>query len=209
MFPVWAINPPIVVDCERIVQGFLAQPVNAVTSLSFVIAGSLIAWQRPDRRLFGLLVGLVGAGSFLFHGPMPFQSEWLHDVTIGWVLAAVALDRKRQWLYLVIPIVAVTFAVWPSGADPIMVLMAAVVVAGEATRGLRQRVVAAPASVGVLVLGAGIGTMSRTGWPWCDPDSLIQGHAVWHLLAATALFVWGTYSGGEQARADAGLDSAR
>jgi hypothetical protein len=31
----------------------------------------------------------------------------------------------------------------------------------------------------------------RTASPWCDPDSLLQGHAAWHLLGAAALAAWG------------------
>lgn len=193
-----AIEPPIIVDCERILDGFFAQPVNAVTSIAFVVAGALIVARRPDRRMFGLLVGLIGVGSFLFHGPMPYDSEWLHDVTIGWVLGAVILDRRRRWLWWAIPVTGMVFALWPAGADPIMVSMATVVLIVGAARGIRLKALAAPASVGMLVLGAGIGTMGRSGWPWCEPDSLVQGHAVWHLLAASALFVWGTYSRSEQ-----------
>ena len=30
----------------------------------------------------------------------------------------------------------------------------------------------------------------RTQSPWCDPDSLLQGHAAWHLLGAAALAAW-------------------
>ena len=30
----------------------------------------------------------------------------------------------------------------------------------------------------------------RTASPWCDPDSLLQGHAAWHLLGAAALACW-------------------
>jgi hypothetical protein len=191
---VWAVEPPIIVDCERIVHGFLAQPVNAATSLAFVVAGALVAWRRPDRRFFGLLVALVGVGSFLFHGPMPYQAEWLHDVTIGWVLAAVALDRARHWMWTAIPALALVFALVPAAADPIMVVIAAGLVISEGTRGFRLRNPVGPLSLAVLAVGAGVGTMSRTGWPWCDPDSLIQGHAVWHLLAASALFIWGVFT---------------
>lgn len=36
--------------------------------------------------------------------------------------------------------------------------------------------------VGVVVWGA-----SRTGGPLCRPESVLQGHAVWHVLAAVAL----------------------
>ena len=31
----------------------------------------------------------------------------------------------------------------------------------------------------------------RTASPWCDPDSLFQPHAAWHLLGAAALGAWG------------------
>src|ERR671919_838735 len=40
-------------DCERVATGLLAQPVNAVTSLGFVLAGGLIlarALRAPQRR---------------------------------------------------------------------------------------------------------------------------------------------------------------
>ena len=30
----------------------------------------------------------------------------------------------------------------------------------------------------------------RTASPWCDPDSLLQPHAAWHLLSAAALAAW-------------------
>jgi hypothetical protein len=190
----WAIEPPIIGDCERIVHGFLAQPVNAITSLAFVVAGALVAWRRPDRRFFGLLVALVGVGSFLFHGPMPHRAEWLHDASIGWVLAAVALDRARHWLWVAIPAVSLAFALLPVAADPVMVILAAGLVISEGARGVRLRNPVGPLSLAVLAVGAGVGTMSRTGWPWCEPNSLIQGHAVWHVLAASALFIWGRYA---------------
>ena len=32
--------------------------------------------------------------------------------------------------------------------------------------------------------------LGRTASPWCDPDSLLQGHAAWHLLGAAALACW-------------------
>ena len=38
--------------------------------------------------------------------------------------------------------------------------------------------------------GAACWWLGRTSSPWCDPDSLLQGHAAWHLLAAAALAAW-------------------
>jgi hypothetical protein len=42
------------------------------------------------------------------------------------------------------------------------------------------------AAAGLFLLAFGIWIPSRTGGPWCDPDSIIQGHAAWHLLSAAA-----------------------
>jgi hypothetical protein len=38
--------------------------------------------------------------------------------------------------------------------------------------------------------GAACWWLGRTASPWCDPDSLLQGHAAWHLLGAAALACW-------------------
>jgi hypothetical protein len=39
--------------------------------------------------------------------------------------------------------------------------------------------------------GAACWWAGRTTSPWCDPDSLLQPHAAWHLLGAFALATWG------------------
>jgi hypothetical protein len=43
------------------------------------------------------------------------------------------------------------------------------------------------AAAALFLLAFGIWIPSRTGGPWCDPDSIIQGHAAWHLLDAAAV----------------------
>lgn len=45
-----------------------------------------------------------------------------------------------------------------------------------------------------LIISFGIWTMSRTQESlWCNPDSLIQGHAVWHLLDAFSFYAFYRY----------------
>ena len=47
-----------------------------------------------------------------------------------------------------------------------------------------SRWIAGPAlAVGLAAQGLG-----RTGGPWCRPDSLLQPHALWHVLTAGALW---------------------
>lgn len=53
-------------------------------------------------------------------------------------------------------------------------------------RGLELDLRWALAATGCFVVAFAIWVPSHTGGPWCDPGSLLQGHAVWHLLGAAA-----------------------
>ena len=66
-------------DCETIGDGFFAQPINALTSFGFVVAGLIIAVRgirvggpaRWPAVAYGAILALVGLGSVAFHGPNP------------------------------------------------------------------------------------------------------------------------------------------
>ncbi len=75
------------------------------------------------------------------------------------------------------------------------VVAAGAAVAASAARAwrrpaVRRRTVAA---LVLLAVGGTAGTLTRPGWPLCDADGALgvtlPGHAVWHVLAATALWV--------------------
>ena len=70
-------------------------------------------------------------------------------------------------------------------AGIVLLLPAAALAVATEARPARRRFSLAAA----LGLGAGIAVhgLSRTGGPLCRPDSLVQGHAVWHVLGAAAL----------------------
>jgi hypothetical protein len=79
----------------------------------------------------------------------------------------------------------------PPGAElvhdgSIVVLLAAILVAWW--RGSLGRLPA----LAVAAAGAGMvaNVVSRTGAPLCRPDSLLQGHAAWHVLTALAAASW-------------------
>ncbi|HEV3498411.1 MAG TPA: hypothetical protein VHA34_18895, partial [Actinomycetes bacterium] len=46
------------------------------------------------------------------------------------------------------------------------------------------------AALAATAAGAASWWAGRTQSPWCDPDSLLQGHAAWHLVGAFALACW-------------------
>ena len=151
-------------DCEALRDGLLAQPVNALTSMAYVVAG-VVVWVRiPPRRRIGaagayaLLLGLVGIGSILYHGPQPPGSKFLHDAPIPLLLlliAAVAANRLLRHRR-VLPGLS------------------------------RQRLLT------LIALGALAGAaylFGRTGSPLCDEDSWLQLHGVWHIATAVAFVI--------------------
>ncbi len=86
--------------CERLVPGFWAEPVNALTNLSFLVA-ALAAWHLAAARrvLSGetwsliLLIAAIGIGSFLFH---TFATDWAR---IADVVPILLFQIAFLWLY--------------------------------------------------------------------------------------------------------------
>jgi hypothetical protein len=132
----------------------------------------------------------IGVGSIAFHGPMPFWGEFVHDVSIIVTLVWVLLvETQRTGFWPLGFAVATAASITPVVADPVQAVLAVAVLAAVAfpiqKRPRRLQVVA------ILALGGVVGTLSRTGGPLCNPDSLWQGHGFWHLAAATSLAIWG------------------
>lgn len=177
-----------IADCERILEGFLAQPTNSLTALGLVGVAPLV-W-RSGRRGVAAAVAATGIGSFLFHGPMPPGSQWAHDASLAWLLLSVGLEGTRWERYGGLPALAGTGAlvgVVPVAADPLAAAAAAAAIGSAVWRHRTRRTWLA---LGVLGLGAVVGRLSATNGPWCNPDTLLQGHGFWHLSAATAVVLW-------------------
>jgi len=93
-------------DCERVVDGALAQPVLAVTSLAYVAAGLVVLrWavrgRSPLAWSAAVVLVAIGIGSVAYHGPQPSWAKPAHDLPIiaAGVVYVVLLARSRrpQW----------------------------------------------------------------------------------------------------------------
>ena len=177
-----------IADCERVLAGLLGQPVNSLTSFAFVVAGVHV-WRR-SHRLVGLASVATGVGSFLFHGPMPPGAEWAHDVSLAWLLVTVA-TVGTGWERLggapALAAIGIALAVFPAAGDPLGA-MAAVAAIGSVL--WRDRSPATFIALVILGTAAAVGRLSATGGPFCVPDSIIQGHGLWHLGAAVSIALW-------------------
>lgn len=176
-------------DCEMLVEGFLKQPANALTTLAFVVAGVFVL-IRPRMRWVGWGLVATGVGSFIFHGPMPSWGEWIHDVTMVWLILIIAGLGRRWERFTQLPGLAalsVLLAFTPALGDPLAVALTALAVVGLMWRDR------SPALFGSMMLLAGAAVLGRMGTsegPWCEPDSFLQPHGAWHVGAAIAVAWW-------------------
>jgi hypothetical protein len=157
-------------DCERLHDGLIAQPVNTASALALVAVGAWLAGR-------GLRAGAGGLG--------PARGQ---TVAFGVAVAAAGIGSVDYHgpgspaarllhdgsLYAVAGLV-----VWHEVARRV----------GRSRLSPRARV-AYRAALAAAAAGAVCWWAGRTESPWCDPDSLLQGHAAWHLLAAVALAAW-------------------
>lgn len=197
-------------ECEVAGGAAWGEPVSTITSLAFVVAGVWL-WvtrrRRPDggtrpgmQGTVAVVAVLIGVGSVVQHGPSPSWNGVLHDPPLMAMLALVAGDgiadvtgrRLRAWWWLVPTALCLVLAAWRPGwsaaAQGVTAALAVVVMLARAWQRPRLRRYLLPGLI-VLGIGGGVGTLSRPGWPWCEPGSWLQGHAVWHVLAAIAIVV--------------------
>jgi hypothetical protein len=206
-------------DCERIGSGLLAQPTNTLSGLAFLVAGAVIllrARRSPTRRtelaVFGVVVAMNAVGAFLFHGLQTVGAAWVHDVAILSVLLFIVvfdvaryLDRSTAWTMRVFGValgaVGGFLVAVPAATDALSALLGVAAGGWEVAEyrhelpalrveGLTARRAARLGVVVALGLGATAFLVGRTGGAWCRPQSVVQWHAIWHILAAAAMALY-------------------
>ena len=153
-------------DCERLHDGLIAQPVNTASALAYVAVGAWLAGR-------GLRAGAAGRP-----GPM---AVGLAVVVVGvgsvdyhGTGSPAARLLHDGGLYAVVGLVA-----WREAARRV----------GRERLGPAHRA-AYRLALGAAAAGAVCWRAGRGNSPWCNPDSLLQAHAAWHLLGAAALACW-------------------
>ncbi len=206
-------------DCERLVSGPFAQPANTLSSLAFLLAATWVAVQARRGRtrrveLVAYAVAVAGnaAGGIVFHGVQWSGARFLHDLAILSVLLFIAvydaarlLARGTRWTMKAyassLAPLGLVLALLPAATDVLSGLLAAAAGAGEIAwyrrelplikgEGFSPRRLARLGVVVVLALGVTAFVAGRSGAPLCNPQSVFQWHAVWHVLAALAMALY-------------------
>lgn len=198
-------------DCESLHPTGLIQPVNAISSLAFSVAGlAILVWARQVtgherllRIMFATAMILTGIGSYLFHGYDNAFAQFTHDITFlvtVWMLAVINVSEARRWQRSVgwgivgIGVVIFTGAllVGPGITNFLTVGVTAALVVSDI---VLERIggISRPlwiASLGAMVAAVVFFLVGRTGSEMCDPASWLQGHGLWHALSALALTLY-------------------
>jgi Ceramidase len=203
--------------CENPRVGSLfLQPANSWSSFGYVFAGFFLMLDARTRSgtsafppegaiMFGIAAITVGVGSVLLHATLTLWGQFadvlgmylVSGFSLVYALAKIGrLDRgKSAMLYGVVCAALVTVLLiapevrrWLFFA----VLLTALILEIAFARPLRPNVILRYLLLGALVKAIGFGVwvldQNRT---LCAPDSLIQGHAFWHVCGAISL--WLTY----------------
>jgi hypothetical protein len=195
-------------DCETIGSGVFAQPINAVSSLSFSLIGLAAIWwatrvegnERIVRIVFGVLMVFTGAGSVMFHGPQGPGSQFGHDVTFlvtVWFVAVINTAEANRWQRSVewgtfiagSIVLSLALVLSPGWTNVLMVATVISLVVSDVVlhRNGRVRTWWYVVSLVTIMVAVAMFLLGRTGAPLCDPDSVFQGHGLWHMLAAISL----------------------
>ena len=165
--------------------------------------------QTPFYGVFySCIVVFLGPGSMAMHattgelgGFFDMLSMYLvASFTLSY--AAMRFFRLGALYFSLMYVVLLTFCIWADGApyhiifwffgDTVFMILIVLTVCVEALNSFVRKTTHdrrwGYGAVGSLVLAFFIWNISKTGTSLCDPYSLIQGHAIWHILDAVAAF---------------------
>jgi hypothetical protein len=207
------------------IGSLVLQPANSWSSYGYAFVGFLMimlaqqaSWKSRFRSeaatAFGATAIFVGLGSVLLHATLTLWGQFFDVMgmylTGGFMLIS-AISRWRGWpvrlsIIVYLALVSALVLVLYQAPDVRRWLFAVVLVAAIAL----ELGFARPrrAKVRVSYYFAGIATKAAAFTIWnldqhgtlCVPDSLLQGHAVWHLLGAASLWLTFLYYRSERAR---------
>jgi hypothetical protein len=192
----------------------VVNPADTWSNVAFIALGLLmVVAARAERSdtlgLFGPASILVGLFSLLYHASYTYFFQFFDFVgmfvfcfavitanalRLGWIGAA----RKVHFYVVSVVTFSLLVPIVSETSVPIQILVAlliAVILGQEAAAAWRRRPSDPPTRrvfffvALALMTGAGVASLADVTRTWCQPTNhWIQGHALWHVLSAAALY---------------------
>ncbi len=205
--------------CESIRPVGIAQPSDTWSSAAFIILGILVlAIATADRKksanlknfspygmFYGLLMVLVGLGSMYYHARLNFLGQFLDNFGMYLIISAIFFYRItnfikiKSWLILSYYVLTNIFLgiiqyIYPETRRYLFALGVIIVLFIEYQIHKHRQVLPNKnflySAIGLFALGFAVWIADITKI-FCLPNSLLQGHALWHILTAlSALFMF-------------------
>ncbi len=194
--------------CEAIHDGLFAQPINTLTNLAYPIAALWMLWsldrsrarrsrsERDYATLYAFVVMFLGAASTAFHGTMSWWAGVVDDVSMNlfatfWLLHAVA--RRRAWstatfgaVYAAANLACLVLLLRDDHYGAVLfAILIGVALVVEIASGITVPFMCSAALFGGAIA---VWLPSKTGGALCSPETVWQGHGLWHLMTAGAMF---------------------
>ena len=196
------------------VGSLIVQPANSWSSYGYAFAGFLMialaqgrdwasGFHRQAAAWFGITAIFVGLGSVLLHATLTLWGQFADVMGMYLISGFMLVSAIARWrdmsargaVMLYIGVVGALLALLYLVPEVRRSLFAVVLLAAIAV----EMIFARPRRPGVKVfyylLGIVVKAVAFTIWNLdqhgivCTPESAFQGHAVWHLLGATSLWL--------------------
>jgi hypothetical protein len=193
-----------ITDCRAGAYGSIAQPVNAISNLAYLFLAIVVFRNRRRFGAWWLMIAcaILCIGSTWFHA-QPSQASHLGDLAgmfaVFVFLASYAVFASHQlgkyWLATLIAIfisavLIITLNPATSSANPVIIPTALVMFIHVGYGAIKKiqswkNAILVVAVFVVAYLARQLDAVSGI----CNPDSLIQLHAIWHVLTATGIMM--------------------
>lgn len=206
------LGAPNIKWCEATLCGWISEPANTWSNLLYLLFAVVILlqnrrslhmelrWMGPAMFAMGLLSGAYHASNNYLSQVLDFIGMFL---LVFWFL--VINLRRNRWIapgalvpaYIGLVVVgvglvhAMYLVHWPFQWLIALATVATVATEFSARRHAAQRVALGRFLASLLLMGvAQAASLLDLTRAWCDPDNhFVQGHAVWHLASALALYL--------------------
>lgn len=206
----------------------ILEPVNAWTNIIFVTTGliflllpylfinrkNILTSDAIFPRLYGFAMIFVGLGSFFFHSSQTFVGQWfdvfgMYLVTMFYIsynFLRIRFFNKTSFLiFYLASTVVLGFIIyfipetrrWLFGVSIIFIILQSVLIQLRSKPVMQNKFLVASIISYVVAQVMWVLDKNRI---WCEPESLINGHAIWHVLTAVSAILAYFYFASEENR---------